>query len=151
MDFMKKETIRKSIEICAPKEKVWDVLFSDKFTRIWYAEFSEGSHALTDWKVGSKAIFIDNSQNGIIGKIIENKLHEAISIEYEGVVTKNVEDYQSAAALGVKGGLETYHLAENNGATHVSIECDMDETAFGFMSKAWDKAIMKIKSLSEKE
>jgi len=41
---MKKEIIKKSIEVNSPKEKVWSVLLVDKFTRIWYSEFSEGSH-----------------------------------------------------------------------------------------------------------
>ena len=33
------KTIKKSIEIKASKEKVWEVLTEDKYTRIWYADF----------------------------------------------------------------------------------------------------------------
>lgn len=146
---MKTELIKKSIEISAPKEKVWDVLLNDKFTRIWYAEFSEGSHAETDWKVGSKALFTDKSNRGLVGKVIVNIPNEVISVEYQGLVMAGTEDYESDEAKNVKGARETYHLAEKNGVTRVSIECDMGEEWFESMSLAWDKALLKVKELSE--
>jgi uncharacterized protein YndB with AHSA1/START domain len=31
------QTIKKSITINAPREKVWEVLLQDKLTRLWYA------------------------------------------------------------------------------------------------------------------
>ncbi|MBC7888409.1 MAG: SRPBCC domain-containing protein [Ferruginibacter sp.] len=147
---MKHKTIKKSIEINAPKEKVWEVLLDDKFTRIWYAEFSEGSHAETDWKIGSKALFTDNSKTGIVGKIIENKPSELISIGYEGIVgADGIEDYESDKAMEVKGSYETYTLSQNDeGKTLLSISCDMAENYFDTMSLAWDKALLKIKTLS---
>jgi uncharacterized protein YndB with AHSA1/START domain len=145
------QTIEKSIDINAPKERVWDVLLNDKFTRIWYSEFSEGAYAETDWKVGSKALFLDKKQCGIVGKVIANKPYEVISIEYEGIVMDGVEDYESADAKQVKGALETYHLSEKNGVTRVSIECDMGPEWFETMSLSWDKALLKIKELSENE
>lgn len=145
---MKRETIKKSITINAPKEKVWEVLINDEFTRIWYASFSEGTHAETDWQIGSKAVFTDNSKCGIVGRIIENKPNELISIEYMGVVMDGVEDYDSETANEVKGGVETYHLLENDGNTHLAISCDMGEKYFDTMSLEWDKALQKIKELS---
>src|SRR5688572_18979517 len=112
MTNMKK--IKKSIEVNAPKERVWDVLLKDEFTRIWYAAFSEGSHADTDWKVGSKAIFTDHSKNGLIAKITANKTHELISMEYQGVVFEGKEDYDSSVAKTYKGGIESYRLSGSN-------------------------------------
>ena len=43
-----------TIDINAPREKVWDVLWQDDSYRKWTSVFSEGSHAETDWKKGSK-------------------------------------------------------------------------------------------------
>jgi len=147
---MEKQTIKKSIDINAPKEKVWDVMLSDKFTRIWYGEFCEGSHAETDWKVGSKALFKDNSESGLVGKVILNKPYEVISVEYKGIVIAGIEDYKSESAKNVKGGLEKYRLTEKNGVTHLSIECDMSKEYFESMSAAWVRALQKIKEISEK-
>lgn len=143
------QTIKKSIKISAPKEKVWEVLLLDEFTRIWYAEFSEGSHAETDWQVGSKAVFTDNSGSGLLGKVIVNQPNEIISVEYQGLVQAGMEDYESEDAQAVKGTRETYHLSEKDGATQVAIEADMAAEYYEMMSAAWDKALQKIKMLSE--
>lgn len=147
---MKTETIKKTIDISAPREKVWDVLLQDKFTRIWYAEFSEGTYAETDWQVGSKAVFKDHTESGMVGKVITNQPNELLSVEYQGLVADGKEDYQSAEAQQVKGGRETYRLAEKNGVTQLSIEGDMSEAYFETMSLAWNKALQKIKELSER-
>jgi len=148
---METKIIKKSINLQAPKEKVWDVLINDKFTRIWYAEFSEGSHADTDWKVGSKVTFTDHSMSGIVGRVIANNPYEIISVEYEGLVKDGVEDYESKAAKNMKGGRETYRLSEMDGVTHLLVEGegDMPSDFFESMSGLWDKALMKIKELSE--
>ena len=144
-----KYELKKSIEINAPKEQVWDVLINDKFTRLWYAEFSEGTYAETDWTVGGKAVFKDNSQSGIVGEIIANKPNEVLSLEYKGVVKDGKEDYESEEAESVKGGHETYLLSEKNGVTDLSIECDTSDAYLATMEPMWDKALQKIKSLSE--
>ena len=143
--------IRKSINITAPSKKVWDVLQLDQYTSIWYEEFSPGTRAHTDWKEGSKAIFTDNSGSGIIGIITKNKPYESLELEYNGVVDKGKEDYESESAKQMKGSVEKYHLQENAGVTELNVELDMDEKYYDYMSEAWDKALLKIKEISEKQ
>lgn len=143
------QTIKKSIEVEAPKANVWDVILTDKFNRIWYAEFSEGTHAETDWKVGSKATFTDKSNCGLISEVRTNQPHEVLSLEYVGIVADGKEDYESDAAKAVKGGHETYVLSGADGITQLSIECDMGAEYFDMTSSAWDRALQKIKELSE--
>lgn len=100
---MEKQTIKKSIEINAQKEKVWDVLLNDKYIRTWYSAFGDGVKAETDWNLGSKAVFTDSSKSGMAGKIIAKKPGEILSVEYQGVVVDGVEDYDSDDAMNVKG------------------------------------------------
>lgn len=145
----KAKVIKESIKINAPKEKVWQILTDDKYTRIWYSEFSEGSHAQTDWKLGSKAIFADNSGNGLVAKIIENKPNEIISMEYQGMFIDGKEDTQSEHAKEVIGGSETYTLSESEGITTLTTQLDMSCDMFDSMTEAWKKALNKIKDLSE--
>lgn len=144
-----KQLIKKSIQISAPKEKVWDVLLQDHSTRIWYAAFSEGSYAETDWQLGSKAIFKDNSNSGMVGTVVVNRPHEVISVEYTGVIENGEEIYNNEVAKAVQGGRETYRLSEKYGITQLNIECDMSEEYFDMMSAAWDQALQKIKELAE--
>lgn len=143
------KTIKNTIDIHAPKEKVWDVLLKDELNHIWYAEFMEGTHVETDWKVGSKAVFKDGTNSGMITKVIVNKPNEALSVEFQGALVNGVEDYDSAEAKGIKGGKETYQLSEKEGVTHLSIAADMDESYFESMSASWEKALQKIKELAE--
>lgn len=144
-----KQTIKKNLEINAPKEKVWDVLLQDDFTRIWYAEFSEGTRAETDWQLGSKVIFRDNSGTGLLGTVLVNRPPEVLSVEYLGLVNGSTEDYDSEEARALKGSRETYRLSDKDGATQVAVEVDMAEEYYEMMSEAWDKALVKIKELAE--
>lgn len=146
---MKKETITKSIEINAPKEKVWNILLDDKFTRIWYSEFSEGSYVETDWKVGSKALFKDGSGHGLVSKVIDNKRNEVISIEHQAVIINGKENYESEEAKKWNGCKETYRLTGKNGNAVVTIEQEMPEDYLKSFLLMWDKALRKIKELSE--
>ncbi|MBE9460868.1 SRPBCC domain-containing protein [Dyadobacter subterraneus] len=141
--------IQKSILIKAPKEKVWDVLFTDPYIRIWYNEFSVGCYAVTDWKLGSKAVFKDDSESGLIGEIVASQPNELLSIEYTGVLQGGVEDFESEMANQMKGGRETYKISDAEGGTFLEVDLDIAPEYFEMMSSAWDNAIVKIKELSE--
>ncbi len=143
------KTIKKAIDINAPKEKVWEVLMKDELNRIWYAEFMEGTYAETDWKVGSKAVFKDQTNSGMINRVLVNKPNELLSMEVLGFVADGVEDYESEAVKSVQGGKETYQLTDNEGVTHLAIESGMSEEMFESMSASWEKALQKIKELAE--
>ena len=60
------EKINFSLDINAPKEKVWKVLWdADTYTK-WTGVFAEGSQAVTDWEEGSKVLFTDGTLKGLI-------------------------------------------------------------------------------------
>jgi hypothetical protein len=143
------KTIRKSIEINASKEKIWDILTQDQYNQEWYAIFSPGSYALTDWQPGSKVIFADNSGSGIIGSIRVHDPYELLSIEYYGVLNNHVEDFESKEAQVFKGAHEIYRLSSQDEKTILNIEVDMSDDFFDTMYKAWDKALLKIKMMAE--
>ncbi|WP_159468050.1 SRPBCC domain-containing protein [Dyadobacter sp. 3J3] len=146
-----KSVIKKSILIKASKEKAWDVLFTDPYIRIWYNEFSAGCYAVTDWKLGSKAVFKDDNDNGLVGEIVANQPNQLLSIEYVGVLEGGIEDYESEMANLMKGGRETYKISETDGGTYLEIELDIAQEYFEMMSSMWDKALEKIKELAENQ
>lgn len=146
---MKTKQIKKSINVNAPREKVWEVLLNEKYTKQWYTAFSESTQAQTDWRAGSKAVFVDDNKNGIFGKIIVNKPNEEVAIEYEGIIANGKEDYDSEMARSFKGAIERYKLAGRNGSTNLDIELDMGEPYYDSMSEAWDKALQHIRKLAE--
>ncbi len=147
---MASKIITKEIDIDAPRDTVWQVLTDNAFTNKWYQEFSEGTHVVTDWTVGSKAVFKDKTGDGIIGKILTNKPGEELSLEYTGMLQNNVEDYESEQARQVMGFREVYKLSEIERGTHLDVSSDMGEDHYDTMSSAWEKAMKVIKSLAEK-
>ena len=76
--------------------------------------------------------------------------HTLISLRYEAGINEGVEDYTSEMIESMKGGHEIYRLSGDNGKTLLSIESDMTEEYFDMMSEAWDRALEKIKAMSEK-
>lgn len=142
--------IVKQISINAPASKVWEVLFTDATYRIWTSVFSEGSYFETDWNLGSKAIFTDQEGYGLIGKIVQNVPQEIMAIEYAGQLVKGIEDFTSEEVMnGIKGTTERYALSESDGVTNLEVALNINENWFDMMSEGWDKAVVKIKELSE--
>lgn len=143
------KTIEKSIRIQASPEKIWEVLTLDRYTKDWYSVFSPGSYALTDWKEGSKVLFLDQSNSGMVGKVKESIPGKSLVVEFMGQILDGKEDLDSAEAQQYKGGHETYRLTEENGSTRLDITSDMDEGMFEMMSARWEKAFERMKALAE--
>ncbi|MFN7160744.1 MAG: hypothetical protein ACK4NC_04000 [Candidatus Gracilibacteria bacterium] len=88
----------------------------------------------------------------MIGKIVEHVPEEIVTVEYNGFLQGGVEDYESEMVKSFTGTTETYRLSSNeDGVSHLSIEAPMDEDNYDSMSIAWEKALVKIKELSEKK
>ena len=143
------KTIKNTLHLNASPEKVWEVLTKDEYTRQWYAAFMEGSHAVTDWKKGSKAQFLDEAGNGMLAVIVESKPGELLSMEYTGMVMNGKEDTDSHIARKYKGGHEIYRLSKVDGKTRLDMEADMEESMYGMMAESWKKACQKIVELAE--
>lgn len=147
------EKLNFSIEINAPKEKVWDTMLEDKTYRAWTEAFNPGSHFVGDWNKGSKILFLgpgeDGKMGGMVSRIKDNKLYEFISIEHLGIVHDGQEDTTSDAVKGWAGALENYSFSENNGITTVAVEMDSNEEYSEMFNGMWPKALQKLKELSE--
>lgn len=148
---MANKKIKKSILLRSTPENLWQTLFDDKNYRLWASCFQEGSYADTDWQLGSKTIFSDCSGFGIIGKIHERQDYQRLSIQYEGMIRNGVEEFASKEAQAIKGSLETYELEAEGNLTRLQVTSDMDEAYYEDMIALWDKALLKIKELSERE
>ncbi len=148
---MSRVTLKKSLEIAATKERVWQVMTDDILTRQWYEAFGEGGFVETDWQVGSKVICIDATKSGLVGEIILNKAPDVVSIEYNGIMQDGREDHQSEDAKKMKGCIESYILTDTKTGTDLAISLDLPEEFLAQMSALWDKALVIIKSLAEQK
>ena len=95
------EKLKFKTVINAAPEKIWNVLWNDDTYRKWTSAFSEGSYAETDWKQGSKVLFLDGKGSGMVSRIAENRPNEYMSIEHLGEIRDGVEDTSSDKSKGM--------------------------------------------------
>ena len=141
-----------SITINAPKEKVWNTLWNDATYRQWTAPFSEGSQAVTDWKEGSKILFLDGQGSGMVSRVEKSVPNEYMGITHLGIVKDGVEDTESDEAKKWGSSYENYMLKQENGKTELKVEmggAEIPKEFQGFFEETWPKALQKLKELSE--
>jgi len=114
-----------STTINAPKEKVWRTMLEDATYRQWTSAFHEGSHAVTDWKEGSKALFLTPEGDGMVSRIVTHRPNEFLSIKHVGTVNKGVEDTESEAAKDWGDALENYTVKEAKGGSVLTVDMDV--------------------------
>jgi hypothetical protein len=144
------ETKEFKISINAPREKVWDVLWNDASYRAWTSVFAEGSHAETDWKKGSKVLFLDNKGRGMVSVIAEKIPNEFMSFRHLGEVKDGVEDTSSERVSQWSGALENYSLKTLNGKTELIVDMNITDEFMDYFLNTWPKALDKVKELAEK-
>ena len=142
------KTIEKSIDIDAPKEKVWAVLVEEMYNKDWFSIFSDGTIARTDWIEGHKVSFVNKAGDGIVGRILEKKPYEKLVYEYDGMIAGGNEDYESDLALATKGTREIYTLREHGGKTRLQVEVDIDDAHHAGMDRSWEAAMQRIAELA---
>jgi len=145
------EKINFSIDINAPREKVWDILWHDDSYRKRTSAFADGSYAETDnWKEGSKVLFFSPGGEGMVSTVASNKKNEFMSFKHLGVVKNGVEDTDSENVKGWAGAMENYMLKDENGKTKLVVDMDSTEEFKDYFSKTWPIALQKVKELAEK-
>ncbi len=143
-----------SIDINAPREKVWKVLWGDKSYREWTSAFMEGSYAVTDdWKEGSKVLFLalddQGKAGGMVSRVDSKRPNEFMSFEHLGMVKDGVEDTTSDLVKAWQGAKENYTLKDKGNGTELVIDMDTSDTEKEYFEKVWPKALERVKNLSE--
>lgn len=139
--------IQFSIEINAPREKVWNTLWDEDSFRDWTSVFSdgsEGSHIKSDWKEGSRFEFFesDTGSYGFIGRLVPN---EFISFRHQGEIYDGEEH-----PFDDRDRLEQYILTEEDGITTLVLEQHIPSEFKELFEEATPKAFRRIKELAEK-
>ena len=101
-----------SIQISAPKEKVWNVLWDDLTYRKWTSTFSEGSYAISDWKEGSKILFLSPNGEGMFSTIAKKIFYEFMSFKHLETVKGGEEQPDNEETKKWSGAMENYSLDE---------------------------------------
>ena len=137
-------TLDFSIQINAPKEEVWQQLWSDAGYRKWTSPFMEGSYAESDWNEGSKIKFLSPNGEGMFG-IIKRKIeNKEMSFEHQGEIVNGKEEPRNWG-----GAQERYFLSDNNGGTELKVQLQTTEEYKDYFNTAFPKALEMVKNISE--
>lgn len=145
------EKIRFKIVLKAKPQKVWETLWNDESYRKWTSPFTEGSYAVSDWKEGSKILFLAPSGEGMVSMIDIMRPYEYLSFRHIGFVKDGVEDLASEEVKKWSGAEENYSLTDLGDSTELEIELDGDEGYMEHLKEAWPKALTILKDLAESE
>ena len=137
-----------SIQIDAPAQKVWNVLWNDETYRKWTSVFTQGSYAISDWKEGSKVQFLSPEGSGMFSVIEEMQPATFMSFRHLGEIKKGIEQPPNDEK-SVWYGAEEYTLTEKNGTTALDVDMDMTENDKKYFQDKLPLALQEVKKLSE--
>lgn len=137
-----------SIELHAPKEKVWETLWSDETFRQWAGIIDPGTYMKGELIAGNEIEFI-SAENGygvtsLVEELIENEfllLRHSADTKESG--TKEREKQWT-------GSTERYLLDENDGITTLSVTFGVPPELEEYFNDNYSKALEKVKQLAEK-
>ena len=135
-----------SIDIKAPRERVWNVLWDDATYRDWTSVFSEGSYAVSDWNEGSPVQFLDATGHSGMSAVIEKmRPGEFMSFRHEA----EIKDGQIQPSAGWSGAHENYTLTSHNGQTTLAVDLDTADEHRQMFEDRFPKALRRVKTLAE--
>lgn len=143
------EKLQFSTTINAPKEKVWRILWEDETYRKWTSVFSPSSYATSEWKEGSKILFLDGKGSGMVSRIEVLRPNEYMSFKHLGIVKDGIEDTESEEVKTWAGSHENYTLKDHNGNTQLDVVIDIAGDFKDYMSSTFPKALEQVKILAE--
>ncbi len=136
-----------TIEINAPKEKVWNTLWQDGTLREWAGIVDPGTYMIGELKEGSTVQFNSAEGYGVTSYVAKLELNEYVLFKHKADTKdggeKNREDQWT-------GGNESYTLIEKNGTTTLTLMFDVPEELEQFMNESYPKALSRLKELSER-
>lgn len=148
------KTLTTSIDIRAPRAKIWKTITGPDTFGDWCAAFNPGCFFEGDWSEGSEIRFlgIDSTTGktgGMVSKIVENKPGEVIAIRHVGVVENGVEVTEGPIAEQWIGAREEYRLSGGPEIFTLEVTTDVADEWFEYFEKSWRLALGRLRELAE--
>jgi uncharacterized protein YndB with AHSA1/START domain len=133
-----------SIDIHAPADAVWRVLWDEDTFRDWASTFAPGPRIKADWRQGGRFEFTDSSGHvsyGVIRRLVPGKM---MYFEHVGEVKEGSE---SVYPDGPRR--EIYKLEQHDGAVRLILEQDVSDEFADIFAELTSRAFARIKELSD--
>jgi uncharacterized protein YndB with AHSA1/START domain len=138
-----------SVDINAPPDKVWQVLWNDDTYPEWTSVFSPGSRAVSDWKQGSRIQFLDGEGHGmeaVIEKLVPN---EFMSFKHLAVIQDGKVQRLDERTSEWSGDHENYTLSERDDVTTVNVDLEAPDEYVDMFSDKFPQALQRLKEVAE--
>jgi len=135
-----------SINIEAPRERVWNTLWEDKTFRDWANNIDEGMYMVGEIKEGNQVQFFSISGYGVTSLVEKLAVNEFVSFRHMADTQDNGEREREKEWTG---GTESYSLAENDGVTTLTVNMDVPPGQEETFKDRLPKALAKVKMLAE--
>ncbi|HEY0977536.1 MAG TPA: SRPBCC domain-containing protein [Flavobacteriales bacterium] len=136
--------------IRATRERVWDVLWNDRTYPQWTAPFGEGGKAVSDWKEGSRVLFLSAEGDGMYGLLDRVDPPASLSITHQGAYRDGKEQPQDEASREWSGAKEQYTLTARDGGTELSVSVNVVDSEIEPFRKMFPAALLRVKELAER-
>ncbi|ALR30636.1 MULTISPECIES: SRPBCC domain-containing protein [Chryseobacterium] len=140
------EKLSFEIQISAPPEKVWSVLWDEISYRQWTTAFTEGSFYQGTLEEGSIVKFFDPDNNGMYSQVVKNIPNKEMKFLHLGEIYDGVEVPQEWGEA-----TEAYILEENDEGTKLMSEIQTTAEFKEFFEDKFPKALQFVKNLSENQ
>ena len=138
------------IEINAPADKVWNVMWEEENYKIWTAAFCEGSYAKSSWKQGERIHFLDPNGNGMYSEISVLIPNEKMHFTHIGNIKDFVEQPLDEATKTWTGAQENYSVISNGTTSKVLVTLDIVDEHANYFLECFPKGLATIKEIAEK-
>ena len=138
-----------SVDINAPRDRVWQVLWNDDTYPEWTSAFGPGSRAVSDWQQGSRIQFLDGEGHGmeaVIEKLVPN---EFMSFKHLAVIQHGEVQALDERTREWSGDHENYTLFERDGVTTVKVDLEAPEEYVDMFSDKFPQALRRLKEVAE--
>lgn len=132
------------IQINAPAEKVWSILFTQDADGNWPAAMNEGNYFEGKWEEGSIMRFLDSENNGMYNQIEKNIPHRELVMKHLGWIYDgelSPQDWEDSTV--------TYLLESNENGTLLTGKINALDEFVDFFNSKYPPNFEKIKKLSE--
>lgn len=136
-----------SIDIQAPKAKVWEVLWQDQTFRQWAGVIDPGTYMLGELREGGEVQFI-SAENGYgVTSLVEKLVPGELLLLRHHADTQDSGKHEREQQW--TGGTETYALAEKNDTTVLTVSFSVPPELEAYFQVNYPKALEQVKILSE--
>lgn len=140
-----------NISIAASPKMVWDTMIGVETYKEWTNAAWPGSDFKGEWKQGENLHFSGPDGSGTLATVTTFDPYNKILLTHIAMLQPgSVEDRTSEWAKKWVGSLESYSLAENNGATKLTVDMSIPADWEEMFNNDWPIALDRLKQICEK-